>query len=412
MNKLRMEKDKNNHLNTTSVDDKNYIVFIRVLSDFLAGNTSNTVGEVDWNQIARLSRMHGVEGIVFQQCGASMPSDIRSSFEKTFYSTLFYYKNREKMMFEIAKEFMDNEIPFFEVKGMEVARYYPLPSLRTMGDSDIVVHKEDREKAISILLGMGFVYDHEYTGKERVYYRNGLNIELHHSLIYDEVINVPEQEFFFSKCWDYVNDGELDNSFHFLFLISHLRKHMLNSGAGFRQFMDIAAAAKNDSELNWKWIEEKLSEIKLRRFAQTCYGLIDEWFGISIPTDYPKLDQDFIILATNKVMNNGVFGFDDKSNRRNTMTNQMRKFNGPRWLFRISTLCKRMFPGYSFFRVSEEFKFLDGRPWLLPIAWYRRFCLRLKERPAVAGELLGQIMTPDSVVDLREEELKRWGLIE
>lgn len=412
LNESRMGKDKNFHQNSIMVDEKNCAIFLSVLSDFLAGNSTNTVNGADWKQIARLSRIHQVAGIVFHQSKAFMPQDIRTTFEKEFYSTLYCYKNRERITAEITKEFIDHNISFIEVKGIEVSKYYPVPSLRTMGDTDIVVRIQDKEKAINILSNMGFVYDYEFTGKERVYSRNKLNIELHHSLIYDEVINIPEQESFFSRCWDYVDDGKLDNSFHFLYLILHLRKHMLNSGAGFRQFMDIATVAKNDSELNWKWIEEKLRETKLLRFAQTCYGLIDEWFSISVPADYPKLDQDFILHATNKVMNNGIFGFNDKSNRRNTITNQMRKFNGPRWLFRVLTLCKRLFPGYSFLRVSEEYRFLDGRPWLLPAAWCWRFYLMLSGRTTTVGELLGQIMTSNSVVDLREEELKRWGLIE
>ena len=387
LNESRMKKDKNDHQNSILVDDKNCAIFLSVLSDFLAGGSTNAVNGAEWTQIARLSRIHQVEGIVYHQCKGFMPTNIRSSFEQVFYSTLFYYKNREKMTTEIAKNFIYRDIPFFEVKGMEVAKYYPMPSLRTMGDSDIVVHAHDTERAISILSSMGFAYDHEYMGKEKVYTRNGLNIELHHSLIYDEVINVSEQEQFFSRCWEYVN-------------------------VGFRQFMDLAAVAKNDSKLNWKWIEEKLYETKMCRFAQTCFGLIEEWFDIRIPLEYPQLDQDFIKVATKKIMNNGVFGFDDNCNQSNAIANQMRRFNGPRWLFRVLTLCERMFPGYSFLHESEDYKFLDGRPWLLPAAWSRRFYLMLRGRTTSSGEVVGQIMTPRRIVDLREEELKRWGLIE
>lgn len=50
-----------------------------------------------------------------------------------------------------------NSIPFFSVKGLEVAKHYPFPALRTMGDNDIVVEPGRLAETVSILEERGFV---------------------------------------------------------------------------------------------------------------------------------------------------------------------------------------------------------------------------------------------------------------
>ena len=55
------------------------------------------------------------------------------------------------MMDEIESAFTQAKIKFFAVKGLEVAGYYPVPTLRTMGDCDIIVHESDRVSCHSTL---------------------------------------------------------------------------------------------------------------------------------------------------------------------------------------------------------------------------------------------------------------------
>ncbi|NCU27417.1 hypothetical protein EOM86_11990, partial [Candidatus Nomurabacteria bacterium] len=59
----------------------------------------------------------------------------------------------------------------------------------------------------------------------------------------------------------FIVNGRLDDSFHFVFAIYHLCKHFMNSGVGFRQFVDVAVLIKNDDRINWMWTENKLKEI-------------------------------------------------------------------------------------------------------------------------------------------------------
>lgn len=389
-------------------------VFIQIMSDYLNNKKTvlDTSGGIDWNIIIKFAEIHQVKGIVYYQCKSFLDEKVRVSLEKSFAATVFYYKNRERMIAGIKQAFADKSIPCIEVKGMEVAKYYPISVMRTMGDSDIVIHEEDKERAEQVLSDLGIVNKFEYNGKERGYIGNRTVVELHHNLIYDEIVTLPEQRKFFNDCWSYVREGELDHSFHFLFLIAHLRKHFLNEGIGIRQFMDIAAVARNDSTLKWSWIEEKLKDLRLHRFAQTCFAMTEYWFDIKIPMYYPKAEEKFAEQATGRILGNGVFGFHNIDNRRNSVINQMQEYEGPRWMLRVKLILERLFPSYESLRVGTSYKFLDGRPWLLPVAWIRRIYYMALGKTTDGKDIIDRIMTPDDMIEMRKSELRQWGLLD
>ena len=383
---------------------------LQVLSDHLSRRHTVPVSNLNWDVLFRLSRAHQVEGIFFYQCRDFMPD--RRKFEEFFYATLFYNKNRRIKMSQLETELSQRCIPFFTVKGFETAQYYPVPDLRTMGDNDIIVHEEDKDEVGKVLLSLGFSYDLEFVGKEQIYLYQDMEYDLHHRLIYNESITMPEQEKFFNDCWTYVKNGKLDHSFHFLFLLVHLRKHLMNEGAGFRQFMDIAVVGNMDSELNWVWIEKKLEELRLKMFAEKCFSLLEFWFGICLPIAQPYLDKDFCEQATKMICDNGVFGFDDKDNKFNGTVNKLRRIRGPRWLGRMVMIAERLFPGYTFLCSGSSYSFLKGRPFLLPAAWMYRFYLMLCGRTTGGEEALRQILIPADVINRREEAMREWGLID
>lgn len=385
--------------------------FLQILADHLNGKSTAPRQSMDWNAVKEFAHAHQVEGIIYYQCKDFMPAEVCAFCKRFFKVSLFYYLNRKKLIRNIHEAFSVHDIPFFVAKGVEAAQYYPVPGLRTMGDTDLIVHVQDRERATKVLADLGFAYDHEYTGKELVYTYNRMEFELHYDLIYDETVTIPEHQAFFNNCWDYVREGTLDHNFHFLYLISHLRKHLMNKGVGFRQFMDIAVAVRNDDTLNWPWIEEKLDELHMKRFASVCFALIDRWFGVLSPIQTAMLEDAFIERATIRIFTDGVFGFENKDNEIAYISNELRGFRGPRWLARLSMIRRHAFPGYHHFQGNDKYAFFDGKPWLLPAAWCYRFYLLLRGQTATGKEAINRIMTPNQLLDAREEELRKWGLL-
>lgn len=387
-----------------------HAIFIKLLSDHLSGRKSEYITNVDWAILTSLAKAHQVEGIVFYQCKNYMPSEVYLLFERKFSSTVYYYKNRERVWQNVCHTLNDKGIPVLSIKGLEIANYYPVPSLRTMGDLDILVHLEDKEKAGDLLEQLGFII------KERnPYYDwqcsfNGLLFELHHNLLYQEAATRNAQSVFFNDYWNYEKDGRLDWSFHFLYLIAHLRKHLMNKGVGFRMFMDLAVVIQKVSTLDWLWIEEKLNELEMLRFAQTCFALIKYWFGISVPIEYPDLDAQFLEETTEKILTNGVFGFQDRSNDINNTINQLNNNGRIVFISRIKLFWKMLFPSYYNMANCSHYKFIRDRAWLLPVAWVYRLYRMIMGKTTSANTIIKRIMTSKNEINKREAELRKWGL--
>ena len=389
--------------------------FVQILSDYLNNRETAACADLDWKEIKKYADCHQVSGIVYRQCKSFLPTEWAEEFGEKYASELFYYGNRVKLFNKIAARLSDEHIPFFVVKGLTVARLYPFPALRTMGDCDIIVHPEDRERTHEIMLELGFsVFLKE--DKDWMYDKGNLRFEIHDHLLYDEIGNDKDGRRLVDHAWEYVRPtgngtcGELEWSFHFLFLLLHLKKHLIHAGVGFRQFMDLSVVIQN-CDLDWTWLTSQLEEQGLLRFARICFTLIERWFGISTPLEGAELDDEAYESATNKIFESGIFGHDDESAHDVTELNAIVRKNGPRLWVRLKLIITSIFPSYRSMRFSEYYAFLDNRPWLLPLAWFYRFYRAIRYRLGGNGaRMIERSLISDERLDRREQELAKWGL--
>lgn len=355
---------------------KEQIIFIKILSDYLNGRNTELADEIDWDIILQYARRHQVSGIVYHQAKEYMLPEIEEQFFKDMLGTYYYQINLEKDSKEIEKALVREKIPYFIVKGPKVAEMFPIPKLRVMGDVDLVIHTNDREKCHKLIQQFGYVCVSRREDREWQYYKNRIEIELHDRLVYKETVNGIGHEDFFNDCWKYVYEGELDWNFHLMFLIFHLRKHLMNKGVGFRQFMDLTVVAQK-AAINWAWIEEKLKETRMLAFAKRCYGFIYKWFGIRAPImDEPE--DAFFEEASIKIFEDGVFGFGNADNVDSALINQVRFKRCPKAeMIRIAT--RKLFPRCKDLKYVTAYSYLQKYPWLLPCAWIQRFYRGMKK---------------------------------
>lgn len=388
--------------------------FIQVLSDHLNGRKTEARPGLDWDALLVCAQIQQLSGLLDHQCAAFLPPEVKPALHERHAAELFYYYNREALFAQIARALSEAGIPFFSVKGLEVARLYPVPALRTMGDCDIVVHPEDQARAHPVLLSLGLALKKKDLA-EWVYLKNNIEIELHSRLLYDEVANTPAERAFFAAARDRARptgEGtrhELDWSFHFLFLLLHLKKHLIQSGVGFRQFMDLAVVLRG-AALDWPWLEQSLGELGLTEFARVCFGLVKRWFGVEAPMEAASLDDAFCDGAAARIFAGGVFGYRDEANRDNA---RMRRLNnGQRSVAaRLRYLGSVCFLPYDAMRVVPAYAFLDGRPWLLPAAWVYRLVYKLRANRGAAGaQMIKAAFLSDEKLDARRRELQKWGL--
>ena len=391
-------------------NDRDFL--LRLMSDHLHRRSTPPEESIDWKVVADLAKSHDVAGIVYQQCKAWMPETWKKQFEQTFSFSLFVYANRIRTLKDIQGTFAAHQIETITIKGLEVARLYPIPALRTMGDLDILVHQRDKEAAGRLLDQMGFETNMKNPNYDWVYMRDGTEYELHHQLfyVYDKDINDPAQVKFFNNFWPYVKDGQLDWSFHFLYMLVHLKKHLMLYGAGFRMFLDFAVILKSDITLDWPWIEQKLDDFGLRSFADTCFALIERWFGVKTPIPYVQLDDELAEKLTERVALNGVFGFSNKENSANVEINALMKAGDQHFFPRLRVLLHNAFPAYSHIAYVPEYSFIEGKPWLLPVAWIYRFYRLATGKTPKASTIMDGVMISEEKVSRRKAELQDWGL--
>lgn len=379
---------------------------LKVLGDFLNARQTLVKEDIKWDDVLLYAKQHNVEGIVYYQCNSFISQDYYTRLSSNYAATLFHYTQRVKILSEVEKTFSKVGIRYLVFKGTKIAEFYPVPALRTMGDCDILVHSIDKEIAHQCLTKLGFVNVFKQ-GKEWIYYKDTIEFELHDHLLYEEVINTNASKGFTETVWDYIieseNCYELDWSFHFVFLVLHLKKHFLNCGVGFRQFMDLVVIA-NNVQLDWKWIEAIIDELQLTSFFITCCTLCKRWFDAKMPLD-TVLDDQFYLESTEYIFNNGVFGHDNENNDVNPIINQLTQMG------KLKTLIYNLFPSYENMRYVPYYSFLNNKPIILPVAWAYRIIRYLKLGKKRGDKIsVETLFTLDNSIQLRNEYLKKWGL--
>ncbi len=386
--------------------------FIQVLADYLNKRKTAVPDHLNWHVLEETGRNHKLSGVIYHQCkntiaGADLPAEVKTKWKKRYLFNFFLYARRLALLKQIDAEFQKENIPYLVFKGTEVAGFYPVPAQRTMGDSDLLVHEEDKQRAGETLARMGFEVEAGGPIEWRAS-KDEMEIELHHRLLYNKSVELKPLQDWGDTAWDHVvvqkdkARRRLELTYHLVYVLLHLRKHFLHTGVGFRQFMDVAVLA-SQPEIDWQQARLWLKELNLEKFSQVCFAFCKRWFSVEIPTAETELQEDFYNDAAEKMFDGGVFGQGDRGYKENLIFNEVRyaKSSG------TFSIIKRFFLPYNVLRGFSYCKFLDGRPYLLPVAWCWRFI-----HVICTGSFIPHLRAAYSKAEIRKKEdwLARWGL--
>jgi hypothetical protein len=386
--------------------------FLQVLADYLNGRVTKVPENLEWEILEKVGQAQQLTGIIYHQCKnsiaqSSLPEKSKMKWKLSYVYNSFQYSKRLALLKQIGKEFQKEGIPYLIFKGTEVAKFYPVPAQRTMGDIDLLVHEEDKQKACDVLCRLGFEVN---TGSPIEWFasKGDMKIELHHRLIYAHSFELKIIQAWGDKVWDntvFQNDtvqGKLDLTYHLVYVLLHLRKHMLEQGVGFRQFMDVAVLALQPG-INWKQAEFWFRELDLIKFSQVCFDFCQRWFDIQIPVGVFKLTEDFYNESTDKILAGGVFGANDEEYKENAVFNEVHFAKSSS----TTGFLKWAFLPYEEMRARYYCKFLNGRPYLLPVAWCWRLVYRIYTGnlvPLLKGAFANE------TIKKKEGRLSKWGL--
>ena len=343
---------------------------------------------------------HEVEAIVYWQTRAR-------ELEKAFFYDIATDRKRRRLDREIRETLKEAGIPCFSVKGLFVADYYPMPALRTMGDIDYVT--TDRPAVQAALEKKGYVFPKTNGVTDWHFSKSGIEFELHSRLIYDVRFGSKTQVRYINDCWRHYEDGAINVNFHFVYMVIHLRKHLLE-GVGFRQFYDFAVLIKNAGDIfDWEWIRGELKKISLLSFAEVCFGLCQKWFKVPPPFEIPALPYGFSREAAEEIGRNGVFGTDRKDLRINPNKHMNRSAKYGYLAAQGARFLQRVFPSYEEMTLYPQYGFLDGRRYLLPVAWICRFFMDFF-RIDKWKKLEAETQVSRNEFEKRNLSLRKWGL--
>ena len=389
-------------------------VFLSILSDYLHNRPTCLDEGVGWSTIIDIAKRHQLTSVILEQCAKI---DVDASVHQTLvsdFARLFSIRTtQERIISDITSYLEKKNTLFCVVKGSVVAQYYQQFYHRSMGDVDIVVQSDDREKLHQYFMSMGFNNKSKNLNHEWVYTKGVIAIELHDKLIYPEVFNKECEETFFNNIWRHVSQNQMEPNFHFVYLIYHLKKHLTSGGAGFRQFFDLCLMLRNCTELNKATIIEYLEEAEMIGFAKVVFSLCARWFkdeSLYFFNDNPKQDAAVLEAQTDTIFRNGVFGQYNDSNKINVSVNNLR-FSRFKWISKLRVILMQLFPSYHNMIATSNYAFLEHRPYLLPIAWVYRFFVNANKRRIKAFIQKKIRFASSDEQKARERDLKQWGII-
>ena len=207
-----------------------------------------------------------------------------------------------------------NGISCVILKGAAAARYYPYPTLRTMGDVDFLVKRCDFERTASLLEENGYLLERDKDSKihHYSYSKDSISFELHWRL---PIVSEQDERrlSFFEKAIDNREWHEIDgykfpafpNGLNGLVLIFHIDQH-LRSGLGLRQIVDWMMYMSRLSAEDWEKLQPLLADNGVEKLAKTVTILCQRYLGLPrIIENDPSLPVDELLSY---ILEKGNFG--------------------------------------------------------------------------------------------------------
>lgn len=180
------------------------------------------------------------------------------------------------------------------VKGYVLKDDYPVPSMRSMTDVDIIYESSMKDDVKAVFASLGYTL--EETGQELNFTKPPF---YHYELHSDKMLN----HVYFC---DVLSRGVFENTFlsgrlkpedSYLFSLCHLSKHFIYGGAGVRMITDIYVFCRKYYEnMDKEYLSRELKKLNLTEFECKVRELAFNWFTQPNPNT-ATLIADYILCA-------------------------------------------------------------------------------------------------------------------
>ena len=356
-----------------------YRKYLSALRSFIHGTEPESLTPEEAKELLDLATIHSTGGIVasvYRAHPQRIDAQLLPGLRRRCLQEISLYAGRAERMKLLLQKLEEAGIDCVLFKGFVVRNYYPVPELRTFGDIDFVIRKEDREKCHQLMLQLGYepkdtwepVYSYR---KEAEYY------EIHTGIMEVDVSDKAEYMAYFSHLWEHTRPStlvalphvlELTPEYHFLYLLTHIAKHISGSGAGIRMYLDIAFFVKHFGDtLDWQWIAGELEKLCLADFANVAFQAVENWFDVACPIAPDPTDEEIMADFLEFTMVGGVYGYVGRDKSLIFLKQQNRN---EAEVSKVKTLLLHAFPPVR--SLENRYTYLQKAPVLLPVAWIQR----------------------------------------
>lgn len=306
----------------------------------------------DWNMLYSIAKDQTVIGFVAEGMN-SLPSDALPPQQilQRILSTVSHNRIAHARLNNTLIEIMsllkaDGIIPVL-LKGQGLATNYKDPTLRTCGDIDLYIGKENYKKACMAAhkWGEDIGSESEESNKHYHFSHGDVPVELHRVA---EILSNPWQNHRFQKWTELmlakdrlssVNICDYDVSvppadFNALYIFNHAYHHFLSMGIGLRQLCDwIVFLHKNYKQIDRDSLEKNLKAFGLWNGWLVFGSIAVDYLGLP-ETEYPFYNKKYNSKAGKAlqlIFEGGNFGFHNKNMKNRPNKFIQKKLHSFRW---------------------------------------------------------------------------------
>ena len=402
--------------------------FCKLIKDLIHPNADeNMQGDVDWSYLVQMSKEHNLLALFLEGASKYYSYISRPEYEQEMKQSLGVVASqvrRTTAFLQLYESFINAGIHPIVMKGLICRELYGnLADHRPSGDEDILIRPCEYEQAKRVLIENGYVSELNAEAEaliERlqeisfIHPKNRLHIELHLNPMGRENDNRARMSDCFVNVFEEYREVEIQDVLvrtmnhqdHLLFLILHAFKHFTLGGFGIRQLLDILLYQQQyGSEIDLESLNGTLQEFKAASFWADLISIGNTYFGFELkilqePNCPEELLEDMIQC--------GAFGNKTQAEvaaGRATMRASSNFLKDKSSNMFVVIWCS-IFPSRVY--MLDQAPYLLKKPWLLPIAWIRRWGRFVGKSRNNDGNLATQSL---KISQRRMKMLKKYDLV-
>lgn len=270
-------------------------VLINLLKKSLFGFDFDISKEIDWRAVYNEAVFQSVVPLAFDGTAGieTIPEDVYKDFKDYTISVLLKNDCVVSEQKGVVKLLEENGFKYAVLKGTSVARLYNKPTLRTLGDIDILVKPDDYGSVKDLMISKGYSLTEEgFNHFHCAFEKNGVSVELHHEMsefpktpLCDELREELKKAL---DCTERTDESELGYSYSVLSplyqavsLLLHMERHLRKSGLGIRQLLDWGVFERTHSEM----LSDTSNIVFLKKYGLYKFAVISKESFESYLTD-------------------------------------------------------------------------------------------------------------------------------